>query len=286
MIRYFSSILIIIAFFTGFESVSAREKNINSNYTIDSGSIDINIDIDFGELEIIPSSNSKELRVKIEYNDRYCDIVMDHNKRKNRFTIKTDQEWFSDDGHRKHNNSKRGVEIVIELPYGPETDLYVHLKAGEADIQFGGLSLRNFEFENFAGDVDIDFNKPNRINLERFDIDCKVGNLVLNNLGNAHFRDAKINSSIGALSVDFSGDILDDVTADIDFELGETDITIPSEIGARMRISKFMLFSSEAHYNCFDKKGSTYYSDNYDDCDKLLYLTVSSGLGGVDVRMK
>ena len=201
-------------------------------------------------------------------------------------SIKSDQNWISDNNDDCDYDNERSMEITIELPHDPEIDLFVELKAGEADLQLGGLSLSVFEFNNFAGDVDIDFDWPNRIKMNRFEIDGTIGEIDLHNLGNARFRNANINSGIGELSVDFSGDMLDDVSADIDLEIGETNIILPQEIGTRMKISRFMLFDSDAHYRCFDKRGSRYYSDNYDDCDKLLTLNISSGLGEVDITMK
>ncbi len=53
-----------------------------------------------------------------------------------------------------------------------------------------------------------------------------------------------------------------------------------------MKISRFVLFNSEVHYASFEKKGSSYYSENYDDSDKLLSLNVKSVFGDLDIRMK
>ena len=220
----------------------------------------------------------------IEYDNEYCEIDIDYNNRKNTLNIIADHESFSD--HHDHDNRNKGVEITVELPYDPEIDLNIDCKAGNIDIQLGGLSLKNFELENLAGDIDIDFNKPNKITLGRFDVDSKASDIDLNNLGNAHFSDARINNHVGELSVDFSGDILEDVTADIDLKLGKTNIFIPEKIGTRMKISRFVLFNSEVHYASFEKKGSSYYSENYDDSDKLLSLNVKSVFGDLDIRMK
>ncbi|MFC1489579.1 DUF4097 family beta strand repeat-containing protein [Candidatus Latescibacterota bacterium] len=288
MFRYIAQIILILVLFTGFESAFARENEINKKFTIESNSIEINIDVDFGEIKIIPSGKSSQLRVKVEYYTEYSEIELDYNERRNTLDIVADQEWFSDEDDYECSDcdNKRGVEITVELPYKPEIDLDVEIKAGETDFQLGGLSLRNFEFDNYAGEVDIDFDTPNRINMDTFNIDCKVGELDIYNLGNSHFTHARINSGIGELEVDFSGDILDDVTADIDLELGETYIIVPREIGTKMRISRFMFFNPDTHYSNFHKEGSYYYSEKFDDRDERLFLNISSGIGEINVMMK
>ncbi|MFC1539223.1 DUF4097 family beta strand repeat-containing protein [Candidatus Latescibacterota bacterium] len=284
MFKNLLQLTLVVVLFTVPESVFAVERDINKEFKIDGGSLDVNINILAGELEIIPSGTKSELKVTAGYDDKYCDIKFDYNIRTNTVTIATDYEKSKNLDC--HDRNDKGVKISVELPYNPEIDLDIESTAGNIDIQLGDLSLKNFDIKHVAGDLDLDFNKPNRITLGTFDIDCTAGNIDLKNLGNAHFGNVSINNNAGQLSVDFSGDILEDVNAYIDNNVGGMDITIPKKVGTKMEINQNTFLNPEKQYRSFEKKGSSYYSDNYDNSDTLLSLNVSAVLGNVDVRMK
>jgi hypothetical protein len=283
MYRQLAQITLILVFFTVSGSIFAAERDINENFNVKNGTLDINIDIIAAELTIIPSGKKSEINVTAEYDDKYCEIGIEFSKNAKTLNIRDKYEPVPRHDRDRHTE---GVKITVKLPYDPEIDLNVECIAGGIDIQLGGLSLKNVDIELIAGDLTIDFDKPNRITLGTFDIDCKAGNLNLKNLGNAHFSDARINNNAGNMSVDFSGDIRDDASADIDINVGEMDITIPKKLGTKMNISQVTFFNPEKNYKNFDKKGSNYYSDNYGNSDNLLSLDISSTLGDVDVRMK
>lgn len=48
--------------------------------------------------------------------------------------------------------------------------------------------------------------------MNSLDVNVKVGETQLRNLGNAHFRSADIDNGIGSLDVDFSGDLPDNAS--------------------------------------------------------------------------
>jgi predicted membrane protein len=164
-----------------------------------------------------------------------------------------------------------------------EIELSSKIKAGEINFELGDLKLKDFQLRNFAGEVEVDFSKPNPIEMELLDINVKVGETTLRRLGNARFRSAKINGGIGELSIDFAGEGLKSARAEIDLDIGETSIYLPHDLGVRFDSSTFgFLTQSSIDYE-FIKKGRFYYSEKYESASKTMDFSISSGIGELRV---
>ena len=73
--------------------------------------------------------------------------------------------------------------------------------------------------------------------------------------------------------------------AKVDLDIGETKIIVPDDTGVRMKLSRFLLFSDAKCHDGFEKKGRYFYTDNYDDSENRFELSVSSGIGHIDVSV-
>jgi len=280
-------------FCTDSSSGHSEVETIEQTFDIGDDLFQLNIDVDAAEVEISRNNSSHKCEVYVEYNTDNYEASVDFNRRKNRLEIDVEKdEWFTNDvkdhsdGCSSHSQDSYNthVKIVLKLPYEPETDIRAKVKAGEIDFKLGGICLINFRLRCWAGETTVNFDTPNRSKLRNFDVNCSIGEINLKNLGNAHFRKANINSGIGELNVDFNGDPIDGAFARIDLDIGETTITVPDHIGAKINVSRFLFFSN-ANCPCgFTKRGHTYYSENYDDCDDVLTIKVSAGIGELDIK--
>jgi len=265
-------------------------------YSIDTDTMFVvDLDIDAAEIDVKRSEEFNECRVHVEYDSERFEPWVEYNADKNRLEVTIDCHLLKcencDDDHHgcgaKHdtcctNNCK--MEIVIELPYGPRTDIRADIKAGDIDFELGGLSIERFRLSCLAGETKIDFDRPNRIVCKRFDVNTKIGETNLKRLGNARFDDADINGGIGEMNIDFSGEKIRDAYAKIDLDIGETEIIVPENIGTKIRVSRFILFSNADCPCGFRKRGHNYYSEHYDDYGDRLTIRVSAGIGELDIR--
>ena len=135
-----------------------------------------------------------------------------------------------------------------------------------------------------AGEVEVVFDEPNPIEMDFMDINVKIGEARLLQLGNARFKVADINGGIGTIEVDFTGELLTDSRADVDMDIGEATIIMPHKMGVKMRIGGgFSFLSSKNIDSSFYRRGDSYYSDNYEDTKKRFYLRVTPGLGELNI---
>ncbi|MCG8605402.1 cell wall-active antibiotics response protein [bacterium] len=232
---------------------------------------------DAAEVEIKTNSKSREARVTIYYvDDEFKVKVRDDFSRKHPvLRIAFDRKgWMKSGNHDLH------AEAIIELPPAVEIDLEAKIKAGEVNMDFGGLSLANLDLTTWAGAVNLDFSEANKTEMDFLRINTKIGETDIFRIGNARFRDAEINGGIGEMKVDFSGAFHGQATAEVDLDIGETTIYLQEDVGVKLAISKFLFFSETMLPTRFSKDGKYYYSDNYDQANVALALKVSPGLGG------
>jgi hypothetical protein len=262
-----------------------RSEVLEQTYTIAGDDLEVRMDIDFAKVRIIQSESATDLHVRIKYNREAASAKVVYDKSKEKIRIFVDQDDIFDSDDDDNDDHKRTVVIDLELPSHPQLNLMTKLKAGTIDFRAGVLKLKRFALKNWAGEVDLDFDQPNQIMMESMDVNCKIGEVYISNLGNAHCSEVNINSGIGELTVDFCGEYANETFADIDLDLGETTIILPEATPIKMRVSHSTFFSNVHYPYEFRKHGKYYYSKEYQQEQQALDLRISSGIGDLNFRM-
>lgn len=258
-----------------------KGEQLERTYKLTGGELDLELDIDFAQVRVLPNDNSDEIYVRIRYNQKDCSADIQYNESKNRMRVFVDWHSLFSKGDYDDNDA---VIVDLDLPSKPVIALKTKIKAGEIDFRLGGLSLKEFYLKNWAGEVDIDFDQPNRISMESMDVNCKIGEVNISNLGNAHCKAIDIDGGIGELTVDFSGEFCEETFAEIDLDIGETTLILPEEAAIKMRISDFSLFSEVDYPHDFRKQNKFLYSSNFQEQKNHLDLRISTGIGGLNFR--
>jgi len=238
----------------------------------------VDVDIDAAEVDFKKSSEPGVAQLSVIYDVEEFEVFADYEKRRSRLDITFDKRGWGE------HDSNKTADVLIELPTEVEIDLRAKIKAGEIDVDFGGLSLKALDFTTWAGEVVIDFSEPNKTTLEDLRINTKIGETDVVRLGNARFRDAEINGGIGEMKIDLEGVLLPESRADIDLDIGETKISLPEKSGVKLNVSKFLFLSNVEIPHDFRQSGRYYYSKNYDQAQQILDLNISPGLGELRIR--
>ncbi len=262
-------------------SLFARMVEQEETYRIRNKSLSIDLEMDGGRIIVMQSQDKYDCNVTMSYPREKCTVDIKYNKQRGQLDISIDnEEWdFNDD-------NEKAPQVVLELPFGPDISLSSHIKAGETNFDLGDLRIVDFELRNWAGEASVTFTEPNRTIMRTFDVNVKIGEVELLNLGNARFEEADINSGIGELKVDFHGKHLKKTVARIDLDIGETTIIVPENVATKLKVSKFLFLSDVVYPRWFEKRGKYYYSENYDKSDKKLSLIISSGIGELRVKVE
>ena len=275
-----SSIIVLLLAFPCL-SLFARDTEQEETYRIRQKSLSIDLEVDGGKIIVMQSHNKYDCNVLLSYPREKCHVDVKYNKQRGQLDISMDNEKWNFD-----SDDENTPRLVLELPYGPEISLSAYIKAGTTSFDIGDLKIVDFELRNWAGECSLTFTEPNRTTMRSFDVNVKIGEVELLNLGNALFEDADINSGIGELTVDFHGKNLAKSVAHIDLDIGETTIILPENIGAKLKVSRFLFLSDIKYPHWFEQRGNYYYSENYNDNNKKLSLMISSGIGDLKVKVE
>lgn len=251
-------------------------------YQVKGKTFSVEIEVDGGKVEIVKNRSDDECHIYLKYSKENCEREISFNRHQNHLEIYLDHEW----GSRENKDDSDFTELVVALPSEPDIDLSVEVKAGEIDFELGDLHLKKFSLRNWAGDITLAFDQPNRTVLESFNVDVKIGEVKIFQLGNANFEEADINGGIGELTIDFQGEKFNRGKAYIDLDIGETTLIVPDDVGTKLKVSKFLFLSDVDYPDWFDRRGKYYYSSNYDESDDKLNLVISTGIGELKLRVK
>lgn len=260
----------------------SRKVSLDKTFRIDTReTFIVDMDITAGEVKVTRSGSFDECRVRIDYTPEKFSPCVDFTENGNCLGITIGCSKLFKNNSCENNTI---MELVIELPYGPPVDLRGELKAGEAEFRLGDLCIERFRFRSLAGETTVRFDEPNRIECKRFEIGTTIGETEIIRLGNSRFVDARINGGIGEMKIDFRGLALNDSQADIDLDLGETNIIVPENSGTKISVSRFLVFKNADCPNGFSRRGGSWYSDNYDTNNRRLAISLTPGMGKLNIR--
>jgi hypothetical protein len=239
----------------------------------------LRLEVDAGEVRVSRGQSEDEVIVHLQYSPKEFRHAFRFNEQENFLEIRFDKDgWFD------HKGDKLNAVLEIELPTEPALRADCRIKAGEVNMQLGGLRLVDFAMSVTAGEVNVDFEEPNRTVMEALELNTRIGQSNFRRLGNARFRDADINGGIGEMTIDFNGDMLEEAVARVDLDIGETVVLLPPEAGTKLAVSKFLFLS---HIDLpFDmrQEGRYYYTENFGKSGRELQLRISSGIGELRIE--
>ncbi|RPI01705.1 MAG: hypothetical protein EHM72_05860 [Calditrichaeota bacterium] len=271
------SIVILIMFLTTISF--ARTKTQEETLKIEGESFSVDLAVDGGKVQVLSSNDAQECRVSLHYPEDKCSVDLRYNEKRGQLDISIDYEKWDMDENDAPN-------LIVELPFKPKISLSSHIKAGETQFDLGGLTITDFRMRHWAGETEIDFEEPNRTVMSTFDVNVKIGEMTIRNLGNARFEEGEIDGGIGEMTVDFRGSVMNKCVARIDLDIGETTLIIPEKVGSKLRVSHFLFLSEMDYPEWFTRRGDFYYSQNYEDSEEQLYLMISSGIGELKVKIE
>lgn len=261
---------------------SRELEKVQSNFKVRTDrDFHFRLEVDAGEVRVSRGSSEDQLTVHLVYTKKQFRHALRFNEQENRLEVRFDKDgWFSHDG------DGMTAELEIELPRDATMHADCRIKAGEVEMQLGGLRLADFMMQVMAGEVNVDFDEPNRMEMAKLELNTRIGESNFRRLGNARFRDADINGGIGEMTIDFSGAVLPAARAEVDLDIGETVIVLPQATGAKLAVSKFLFLSHIEMPFDFRKDGRYYYNDNYGKAGQDFELRVNSGIGELRIEQR
>lgn len=123
-------------------------------------------------------------------------------------------------------------ELTVVIPEGTPMDLTLRLSMGESRVELGGLTLRDLDVDVSMGEHRIDFQTPVVEGLRRVRLNGSMGNVTVENLGNARPQSIESSGSMGNLTADLGGAWNPGLEAQMSFShsMGEFTLRVPTSV--------------------------------------------------------
>lgn len=168
----------------------------------------------------------------------------------------------------------------LQLLLGQRVPLDLSLKFGaaEADLELGGLRIREAQISTGASRTDVAFSQPNPEVCRSLRLEVGAAQFQARGIGNLNAERMTVSGGVGEVTLDFTGRWRTNLTADIDMGLGALNIRVPRGLGVRVRKSGILAsFDSQG----LVKRGDVYFSEDWDRADHRLTINIDAALGAI-----
>jgi hypothetical protein len=122
--------------------------------------------------------------------------------------------------------------LTVLIPPAVPIELSLNVRMGESRIDLGGLTLSDLGLDLSMGNHEVDFRTPVVDGVTRLRLSARMGNISVENLGNARAKSVDATGSMGNLTADLGGDWRPGSEAELSFtqSMGEVRVKIPTNV--------------------------------------------------------
>jgi hypothetical protein len=242
-----------------------------------SGEQQLGVEIRYGagKLQVQPAPGDLLYRMDLAYDEEQFRPVAEYDRGASRLRLGVEGR----DRHGGHVNGE-DEHATISLSPSVPTDLTLQFGAGQAEVELGGLSLRDVAIQTGASQTTVSFSQPNRVAAREVSVKAGAAELRVTGLGNTRAERFDFQGGMGEATLDFGGAWDHSASAKVQMGVGSVRLRLPRSIGVRITRSGFL---SSFDPSEMVKRGDAWFSKNYDASRYRLDLELDSAVGSVDV---
>jgi len=134
--------------------------------------------------------------------------------------------------------------------------LVINAGAYQGDYELGGLSLERLQIEDGASQVDVSFSTPNLAQMSSLQYTTGASQVSLKGLANANTTDMTFRGGAGEYTLDFSGELRNNM--DVNIESGVSSVTIIVPEGVNAQVISDSGFTTVSTSGSWKQNGNTY----------------------------
>ncbi len=172
------------------------------------------------------------------------------------------------------------VENTWDLQLGNTAmELILTVGASRSEIELGGLAINELRVTQGASDFELSFSEPDQIEMSALRFTGGASEAELTGLANANAEVIFFTGGAGRYTLDFSGELQDDVYVKIEAGLGEVIIIVPQETAAEAEFDGAL--ADVDAYDDWRRSGDTY---TLEGTGARITFDISMGLGSLELR--
>jgi hypothetical protein len=258
---------------TQVQTGSTRTENINIPIP-DSGDVDLTLAFAAGELNLTPGGSDALVSGTAVYNVENLKPVVSGAGSSHR--VQTGQDEIKFDGIPSFgDNFKNQWDLALG---NTPMNLTVMAGAYKSNMDLGGLSLKSLHVSDGASQVELNFSKPNQVEMSLLRYETGASSVSLSGLSNANADSIEFRGGAGDYTLDFSGELLRDTNVDIRSGISKVTVYVPRDSNATVRFSGGL--SNVNTIGNWEKLGQTY---SYAGGGANLNIRIEMGAGNVEL---
>ena len=196
----------------------------------------LNVELQEGSFDIKPGEPNGRVQVEGRFSEALYELTQQTETQngRQRTTIRFRSKapaWArmlagigTDDGDRPR--------LTLSIPPAVPIDLSLSVSMGESRIDLGGLTLSDLGLDLSMGNHEVDFRQPVVDGITRLRVNARMGNVRLENLGNARAKSVDASGSMGNLTADLGGEWQPGSEAELSFtqSMGEVRVNVPTKV--------------------------------------------------------
>jgi hypothetical protein len=267
----YRSVLAVVGVFALASAASAQDWRTITSLRQYKGEalLDVKVEYGAGTLSITPAAGNSLYKATLRYDARAFKPVTQYSDGQLRVGV----EGGSIKG--RHHKSGR-----LDLALGTRVPLDLDLKFGavQADMELGGLRVRELHIATGASDTDLNVSSANQENCTFAEFEVGAAEFKASGLGNLNCDRVKMAGGVGDVTLDFNGTWRGDSDVEIDMGLGSLTLRVPRGLGVSVRKTGVLAsFDSQE----LIKRGNTYYSQNWEKATNRVTFNIDAALGSI-----
>jgi hypothetical protein len=240
-----------------------------------SGEEDLDVRVRFGagRLSIRPGEEGALYRMHLRYDEEAFEPVARYEGRRLDLGVEGTKHTIR---WRKENTQ----EMELFLPWEVPMDLDLEFGAVRADLDLGGLQMKNLELSTGASESRVEVSRPNPLRMSLADFEVGAADFHIRYLGNLNADQITVDAGVGNVVLDFRGEWQGDANVSVDMGLGALELRFPEGLGVRLVKDTFLTsLDSEG----LVKRGDSFYSLDWEEAEHRVTVTVDAAFGSIDV---
>ncbi len=245
------------------------------------GERDLTLSLEFtgGTFHLRPEAGSALYRARIAYDELAFTPFIRYSGERRRLRAGLDADNLR--ARLRHDDTDQQMTVAVSprLPVILEIDLGL----ASADVDLGGLSLREAEIGTGAAKGSVRFGAPNRVPCERLAVALGAAEFAIEQLGNSRCERIEITGGIADVVVDFSGawDGTGPSHATVKMALGDLILRFPESLGVAISVDRLL---AGVELPGFEQRGDRHVTPDFDAAPQQLLLSVDALFGSVRVE--
>lgn len=248
----------------------------SSRRLLDRAPHEVDIEYGAGTLKVLPADAQYLYRMEVRYTDEGSRPVVEYDQDDNRLRLGTEADEFNRESMHGADDASATIALSRQVPL----DLELKFGAGQAEIELGGMTLREVSIATGASNTKISFSEMNRVAAEEVHIEAGAAELHVIGLGNARARRIEFKGGVGSTVLDFSG-ADGNMEAEIEMGVGALTLRLPRSHGVRLERHAFLSTFSAPE---LIREGNSYVSGNWSSATQRLSIDVSAALGSIEIE--